>query len=291
MPELPEVETTVKGVNEKVRSRIIKGVWTDTTKLVKRPASFDLFKKEISGKKVKYAWRRAKNVIIDLSDGYSLLIHQKMTGHLLYGSWEEKGGRWISKEQGPMDDPYNRFIRIIFFLDNGKMLALSDLRKFAKIELWKTNELVNSENFKNLGPEPLEKDFDFKKFKTALSGRRGKVKQVLMKPEVIAGIGNIYSDEALWRAKINPLRETSELGEKELKSLYNAVIYVLKRGVDLRGESFSDYRDIEGKKGDFDDERKAYHREGENCSRCGTAIKRVKINARSAHFCPVCQKI
>ena len=178
------------------------------------------------------------------------------------------------------------------------MLALSDLRKFAKIELWNKEELLESSDFKKLGPEPLEKDFTLEKFKCVLLGknppslrpRRGKIKQILMKPEVIAGIGNIYSDEALWWAKINPLKDVSKLTDRELKELYGAIIHVLKRGVDLKGESFSDYRNIDGRKGDFDDERKVYQREGERCSRCGTAIKRIKIGGRSAHFCPLCQK-
>jgi len=290
MPELPEVETTVKGVNEKANGLKVVDVWTDTPKLVKKPKSFGDFEKGIKGKKIIHAWRRAKNIIIDLSDGYSLLIHQKMTGHLLYGQWREEKGGWIPKKAGPLADPYNRFIRVIFFLDNGDMLALSDLRKFAKIELWKKEELMNSEEFKNLGPEPLEKGFTFEKFKKSLSSKRGKIKQVLMRPEVIAGIGNIYSDEALWWAKVNPLKDVSKLSEEELRELYKAVIYVLKKGVELGGESFADYRNIEGKKGEFDDERKVYRREGGKCARCKTPIKRVKIGGRSAHFCPVCQK-
>ncbi|MCX6721271.1 MAG: formamidopyrimidine-DNA glycosylase, partial [Candidatus Staskawiczbacteria bacterium] len=191
----------------------------------------------------------------------------------------------------PLNDPYNRFLHLIFFLDNQEMLALSDSRKFAKVELWKTEELLNSKEFKNLGPEPLDKSFTFEKFKKILKNKRGRVKQVLMNPEIIAGIGNIYASEALWVAKIHPEKNIAKLSEKELKSLYEAIKKVLELGVKLGGESFSDYRKPDGSKGNFDDERKAYRRENQKCPRCGTPIKRISFGGRSAFFCPRCQKL
>ena len=164
MPELPEVETTVKGLCSKVLKRTFVDVWSDWKKTVKKPADFEQFKKEIKNKKIIKVWRRAKNIIFDLSDDHSLLIHQKMTGHLLVGKWKQENNFWKPIKAGPLSDPYNRFLHLIFFLEDGKMLALSDARKFAKVELWKTDELLNSEGFKNLGPEPLEKSFTFEKF-------------------------------------------------------------------------------------------------------------------------------
>jgi len=169
------------------------------------------------------------------------------------------------------------------------MIALSDARKFAKVELWKTKELLKE--FNKLGPEPLDKNFTFKKFKDILKGKKGKIKQVLMNPEIIAGIGNIYSSEALWHAKINPQKETQKLKEKELKNIYNSIKKVLELSIKLGGESFSDYRKPDGSKGNFDTERKAYKREGQKCSRCGEKIKRIKFGGRSAFFCPHCQRI
>jgi len=257
----------------------------------KKTKRFGQFKKEIRNKKIKKIWRRAKNIIFDLYDGYSLLVHQKMTGHLLVGCWVLDNGHWKPAEKGPLNDPYNRFLHLIFFFDNGKMMALSDARKFAKVELWKTDELLNSKEFKSLGPEPLDKNFTFEKFKETLKGKKGKIKQVLMNPEIIAGIGNIYSSESLWEAKIHPERNIASLDEKELKSLYEGIKKVLGLGVKLGGESFSDYRKPDGSKGDFDTERKVYRREGQKCKRCGTEIKRIKVGQRSAFFCPNCQKI
>jgi formamidopyrimidine-DNA glycosylase len=297
MPELPEVETTVKGLNAKVLKGTFVSVWSDWKKIIKKPKEFFEFEKEIKNKKINRIWRRAKNIIFDLAGGYSLLVHQKMTGHLLVGKWEQKEGQWKPIIEGPLNDPYNRFLHLIFFLKKGEMLALSDARKFAKVELWKTDELLNSKEFQELGPEPLEKGFTFKKFKevllrnpSSLKPRNGKVKQVLMVPQVIAGIGNIYASEILWQSKINPEKSIAGLTEKELKSIYQSMIKVLKLAVKLGGESFSDYRKPDGTKGDFDSERKAYNREGLKCERCGTKIKRIKIGGRSTFFCPNCQK-
>ena len=194
-------------------------------------------------------------------------------------------------KKGPLEEKINTFIHLLFTLDNGKMIALSDVRKFAKAELWKTEDLLSSDEFKNLGPEPLEKNFTFAKFKEALKGKKGKVKQVIMVPEVIAGIGNIYSNEALWWAKIHPQKDVSKLSDVQLKLLYYSIIKVLLAGVKLGGESFSDYRNIDGKKGHFDDERKVYKREKQKCARCKTLIILLKFGGRSAFFCPKCQRL
>ena len=285
MPELPEVQTTVSGLRLKVLKRTFVDVWSDWEKTIKKPKDFKVFKKEIKDKKIIKIWRRAKNIIFDLSEGYSLLIHQKMTGHLMVGEWNKINNKWQPIKKGPLEEKINTFLHVIFFLDNGKMLALSDVRKFAKIELWKTKDLLSSKEFNKLGPEPLEKSFTFKEFEKTLQGKKGKIKQVLMNPEVIAGIGNIYSNEALWWAKINPQKNVSILNLKELKLLYKSVKKVLLAGVRLGGESFSDYRNVEGKKGEPDDERKVYKREKEKCSRCGMLISRLKFGGRSAFFC------
>ncbi len=274
MPELPEVETTVKDLQTKVLSRTFVDVWTDTKKIVKKPKDFEEFRKQLKSKKIQKIWRRGKNIIFELSEDYSLLIHQKLTGHLLYGEWKK--------------DRVNTYIHLKFFLDNGEILALSDLRKFAKVELWKTEELL--EELEKLGLEPLAKDFAFEKFKEVLKDKRGKVKQVLMDQKVIAGIGNIYASEILWEAKINPFKGVLKLSDEELKKIYQAIGKILKKAVKAKGESISDFRRISGEKGGFDPFRKVYQKEGEKCPRCGAKIKRTKIAGRSTYFCPTCQK-
>ncbi len=169
------------------------------------------------------------------------------------------------------------------------MLALSDLRKFAKVELWDSDKLKKSRELNELGPEPLDKNFTFQIFKNVLP-KKGKIKQVLMNQAVVAGIGNIYSDEILWEARVYPLKDVSKLSEKELNEIYQVIKKILKTAIKLKGESFSDFRRTSGEKGNFDKERKVYQKEGEKCFHCGATIQRVKLGGRSAHFCPVCQK-
>lgn len=289
MPELPEVETTVRDLQKKVPGRTFVDVWTDWEKTVKKP-EFEEFRKTLIGKKIESVRRRAKLILFDLSEDKTLLIHQKLTGHLLLGKWERKNDKWITSSPLLLDK-MNTFIHLLFTLDNGEMLALSDLRKFAKVELWDARELEESEEMKSLGPEPLEDGFTFEKFKRILVGKKGKIKQVLMDPKVIVGIGNIYSDEILFEAKVHPFKPASSLTSEELKGIYEAIPKILNKSIKAKGESISDWRTLEGSKGFFDQYRKIYRRTGENCPRCGALISRKKIGGRSAHFCSKCQKI
>lgn len=289
MPELPEVETIVRGLKKEVPGRAFIDVWTDFQRIIKKPKNFKDFKKEIKGKKILKIRRRGKNIIFDLSDNKSLLIHQKLTGHLLYGTWKIKHGIWKPTKKGPLEEKVNAHIHLLFNLDNGKMLALSDLRKFAKAELWNNEEL--KKKLSSLGPEPLGKNLTYEKFKEVLSKKKkSKIKQVLIDQEVIAGIGNIYSDEILWKAKIHPAKEVSKLKKIEFKKIYQAMRKILKKAIGLGGESISDFRKISGEKGHFDKERRVYRREEKKCIRCGAIIKRLKIGGRSAYFCSNCQK-
>lgn len=303
MPELPEVETIVNDLKRKVLKRTFLGVWTDFAKMIKIPKSFSQFQKELKEKEIQKVWRRGKNIIFDLSDDYCLRVHQKMTGHLLFGKWQKQKGKWQAVVSGPLkEDPWNRFLHLVFQLDNGYQLALSDMRKFAKVDLRKKEDLLNSPEFKELGPEPLEKGFTFTKFKERLQKkkkaaegeprqRRGKIKQILMDQSIIVGIGNIYSDEILWQAKIHPFRPVVQLNNNDFKRMWLATRQILKKAIKLRGTSIPDFRDTSGKPGGYDKARLVYRREGEKCQRCKTKIKRIKMGGRSAHFCPKCQPL
>ena len=289
MPELPEVETTVKDLWEKILGRKIEDVWTDFPKMIKKPKDFKDFVKEIKRRKIENIRRRGKNILITLSGNKTLLIHQKLTGHLLLGKWKKKNNKW-QPPPGPLSEKVNTYIHLLFTFDDGQQLALSDLRKFAKAELWDSDKLSQSEGIKSLGPEPLDKSFTFEKFQEILENKRGKIKQILMDQQVIAGIGNIYSDETLWEAKIHPSKDVSKLSKEELKKIYRAMKKILGKAIEVKRESISDFRRISGEKGGFDPLRKVYRKEGEKCNRCGTIIKRVKLAGRSAHFCPRCQR-
>jgi formamidopyrimidine-DNA glycosylase len=289
MPELPEVETTVRGLKRKILNRIFFVFWTDSPKMVKKPNNIKAFQKEIKGKKIEKIYRRGKNIIFQLSGNKTLLIHQKISGHLLFGKWEKSGKGWQAFP-GPLSDRVNSFIHMVFVFDNGKMMALSDPRKFAKTELWNTDEFLKSDFMQKIGPEPLDESFTFDKFKKILLSKKGKIKQVLMDQNVIAGIGNIYSDEILFQAKVYPLRRSNELKDGELKKMYSATKSILKKAIDLKGDSFSDYRTITGEKGEFQNSNKVYQRDGQKCVVCKSIIQKVRIGGRTAHYCPHCQK-
>jgi len=315
MPELPEVETIVNDLKKKIVNRKIVGVWFDAPSLIKKPQPKDL-RFKIKDLRIIDIKRRGKNILTYLINPKSkilnqkiLLIHQKMTGHLLYGKWSfgkaQDKQKIIVKSliKGALEEKVNNYIHFILYLDNGWQVGLSDLRKFAKILFGGKEEIENLPDLKNLGPEPLNESFKVEKFINLISKKRGKIKQVLMDQNVIVGIGNIYSDEILWQAKIHPFKIAEKLKIKELKNIYSAMKQILKKAVKLRGTSVSDFRDAFGKSGGYAKMLKVYphtkrsygvgvyQREGEFCQRCGTIIKRVKIGGRSAHFCPACQRL
>lgn len=292
MPELPEVETIVMDLRKVLPELKIQDVWCDHKKMIKSSKSFPEFKKQVAGRKILNIKRKGKNILISLSGGKTLLIHQKMTGHLLYGPFDfTQGKKWIAKGSGPMrDDPQNRFIHLIFELSNGKQLALSDMRKFAKVLICDTDKLDELKDVKDIGIDPTDKIFTFKKFKEILTNKKGRIKEVLMKQELISGIGNIYASEILWDAGVYPFKEVSSLDGKELTRIYKSILKILKKSIKLRGDSMVDYRDAFGEKGKYQNYHKAYRKEGEKCSKNdGGIIKRVKKSARSTFYCPVHQ--
>lgn len=318
MPELPEVQTTVNGINRSLRGLKIVDVWTDYpvrsydhlqwstsngagTRQIKNRHFFDYFKKQVVGKKIVGATRRAKNVLIHLSNGKTVLVHMKMTGHLLFGKYRKvklkvKSGklkdRWIAREAGPLrDDSYNQFIHLVFTLSNDKHLALSDVRKFAKVTVLPTQD--SEKELGKLGPEPLEKNFTARVLAERLKKKpNGKIKQVLMDQSIISGIGNIYSDEILWAAGVHPLRKIKTLSKKEVELIWKNIKTILKKGIDFRGDSLSDYRNLNGRRGGFQYHHRAYQQTGKPCSwpGCKGTIQRIVLGGRSAHFCPAHQK-
>ena len=293
MPELPEVQTTVNDLNRKIKGLTITGIWTDWPKYFKRSiGGWETFRKIVKGKKIKKIRRIGKNIIFDLSHDKEILIHQKLTGHLLVGHWQIKNNLPISTEKGLFAEKVNNYIHAIFWLNKNKMMGFSDLRKFGKILVTDKRDFDNLKDLKDIGPDPLTPKFGFNEFKSLISKKRGPIKKILMDQNVVSGIGNIYSDEILFVAKIHPLKKAEKLGDKELRAIFEAAKKILKKAIKLRGTSTSDYRDTAGKAGRYTEVRLVYQREGEKCpNKCGGVIKRLKINGRSAHFCSHCQKL
>ncbi len=288
MPELPEVQTTASGLDRVLRGLVIIDAWSNYDSKysygsdnIKDPAYFKEFKKKVKGTKITNVSRRAKNILIHFSTGKTILIHMKMTGHVLYGDYDR-------------EDPFNRHIRFIMKLSNGKTVELCDMRKFAKVTLLDTATMEETEHLRGIGPEPLEKNFTFKIFKERIFKKpQGKIKPVLLDQTIIAGIGNIYSDESLWRAGTHPEQPVKTIPEKKLKELYSAIRTTLAKGIDFGGDSMSDYRNIDGKPGKFQEQHRAYRKTGTACSKkgCKGKIMRIVVAGRGTHFCNMHQKL
>lgn len=299
MPELPEVQTTVNGLQDHITGLTIIDVWTNYnspyfkgSNTIKDPTFFKLFKNGVVGKKILAVNRRAKNILIEISGEKTILVHMKMTGHLLYGKYKfnktNKKDPWEAVEPEGLKDPFNKRVRFLITFQNNRHLALSDTRKFAKVTLVSTEHAHKSPHLSDLGPEPLLSNFTFEIFKSQLNKKLNwKIKQALMDQNLIAGIGNIYADESLWRAGIHPSRKVRDVTHPGMKKLYRAIKQTLSKGIDLGGDSMSDYRNIHGNKGNFQLEHRAYQRTGEKCSKkgCSGTIRRIVVAGRATHYC------
>ena len=305
MPELPEVETIVRELKPRVVGLKITDFWSDREKPVKQAGGIAKFKREIIGKKIVSITRRAKFIVIDIEGDKSMFIHQKISGHLMYGKWvplevrrpitgrlpampKRQAGPltgWISTIPGPLkEDRENQYIRYIWKLNNGYQIAMSDVRRFSRVILVKDKDVSNLKEIRNLGPEPL--DIGVKEFKNLFKNKRGNLKPVLMDPFFIVGIGNIYSDEILWDSGYHPLSRVENLKDKDLEKIYNSTRKVLKKAIELKGDSMDDYRLPSGEKGGYQNVQKAYQQTGKKCSKKdGGIIQRIKVGGRSAHFC------
>ncbi len=313
MPELPEVTTTVNGLKKVLPGLVILDVWTDLAvknqtikqfeNTIKNDLFFKKFKKEIIGVKILKVERRAKNILIHLNNKKTILIHLKMTGHLIFGRYEKviSGKQQVvswkpaKNERKELHDPYNRFIHAVFSFSKNNHLVFCDARKFGKVTIFPTEDINNKiSGLDELGPEPLETKFTLDKFRERLDTKKNrKIKTILMDQSVISGIGNIYSDEMLWLSGVHPESKPGNVPLPQIKLLFKSMKEVLNKGIKLGGDSTSDYRNIDGGKGDFQGKHNAYQRKGEKCGkkRCSGVIIRKVINGRSAHFCSLHQKL
>jgi len=313
MPELPEVTTTAKKLNEILPGLRIISVWTNYNSKyfygkenIKDPKYFSKFKKEILNKKIDSSERFGKNVLINIEGPKIILVHMKMTGHLLYGKYgkskieevvngeKKKVLGWVVQEKGPLQDKFNGYIRLVFELSNGKFLVLSDARRFAKICLISDGNISTYKDLKDLGPDPTTREFNKRVFNEILNKKpEGRIKNVLMDQELISGIGNIYSDEALWLTGIHPEEKPKKIISEKTSQLLKNIKIILKKGIDFGGDSTSDYRQPDGTPGNFQKHHKVYRRRGENCLKkgCNGKIIRKVVGGRSAHFCEKHQKL
>lgn len=305
MPELPEVQTTVTCLKKDLVGLSIKDVWSSYDSLyykdkknIKDKNYYKSFKKNILNKTILNVERKGKYVLIHLSDNTTILTHMKMTGHFLYGKYKKvsnkkrRDEKWIAVEKGPLkDDPFNRFIRLVFNLSNNNHLVLSDARKFATVFVYLTDN--PPKNLVDLGSDPLQKTFTFKNFLDCLPQLSTKpIKQVLLDQKVISGIGNIYSDEILWESGVHPKSYVGAIPRHNLYKIYSSMKTILRQGINLKGDSMSDYRTPTGEKGFYHYYHNVYGKKGDPCSLrgCKGKIERMVIAGRSTHFCNQHQK-
>lgn len=288
MPELPEVETVRRGLHELIIGRKVAKVTHDNSKSFPNAAA-DV-ERFLIGAKITDVRRRAKVLMIDLSSDYSLVIHLKMTGQLVFrGEAVFGAGHPSDSLIGQLPD---RSTRVTFEFADGSHLYFNDQRKFGWVKLMPTLEIPNIDFMQKVGPEPLEAEFTPEEFAERFKRRsKTSIKAALLDQTVVAGVGNIYADEALWGAKIHPRRLVGSLSNAEFKKLYTELRDVMNLAIEKGGSTDKNYVDAEGKRGSYMDFARAFRREGQPCPRCGTPIIKFKHAGRGTHICPNCQRL
>jgi formamidopyrimidine-DNA glycosylase len=288
MPELPEVETVRRGLANLIIGKVVNGEMHDTEKgFPNTPQDVRQF---LIGAAITNVRRRAKVLMIDLSTEYSLIIHLKMTGQLVFvGDTRFGAGHPNDSLVNELPD---KSTRVTLNFEDGTKLFFNDQRKFGWVRLLPTIEIPNIPFMQKVGPEPLSADFTANDFIQRLARRpKTNIKAALLDQSVIAGIGNIYADESLWGAKIHPKRLVNSLTEQEMTLLYSEMRAVMNLAVEKGGSSNSTYVNAEGKKGSYMDFARVFRREGLECPRCGAIIEKSRVAGRGTHTCPVCQVI
>ena len=272
MPELPEVEIIKNSLAEKTKGKRILYVEIYNEKMVQHPNKNTL-ENEVLGRKIESVDRRGKYIIINLSGERYLVLHLRMTGQIVVKDKKEN----------------DKYLRARFKLSGENYMDFCDKRKFATIAFLDKKELNSWKSISELGPEPLSKEFTFNYLKKSLLKSKRPIKTLILNQKVIAGLGNIYADEALFKAKLNPCKTSRELTIHEMSALFFAIKMVLNEGIKFNGTSFSDYIDANGQSGRYQEKLNVYQQNGKECVDCGTEIKKIKLSGRGTFFCPRCQ--
>ncbi|HEY7738587.1 MAG TPA: bifunctional DNA-formamidopyrimidine glycosylase/DNA-(apurinic or apyrimidinic site) lyase [Candidatus Limnocylindria bacterium] len=275
MPELPEVETVARRLQSRLPGATIAGAVVLWPRTIVYPQPPERFEAEIAGANVDRVGRRAKSVVVYLADGRVLTVALRMTGALIVSG------------PGTAADPY---ARVVFDLADGRQLRFRDARKFGRIGLYPGRGRRRvADVFSRHGPEPLAPSFTAARLAQRLRKRTGRLKSLLLDQSFIAGVGNIYADEALWRARLHPLRRADTLTEAEIRRLHRAIRAALREGLAGGGATYRDFVDPDGEPGLAAERMRVYQRTGEPCFRCGRPIERIVVGQRATHFCPRCQ--
>jgi formamidopyrimidine-DNA glycosylase len=274
MPELPEVETIRARLEPALTGRTFERVLINDPRLT-RPEPPEAVASALEGERIRAVGRRGKYLVLEFESGRHLLIHLRMTGN-------------VQHPASGADDPYRR---AVVRLDDGSDVAYRDVRRFGTWELLEPGELDDFFAARRLGDEPLDSRFTTKALAGALANRRAPVKAALLDQRAAAGVGNIYADEALWRARIHPLRPAGSLSPDEVAELRKAVREALRMGIARQGATLRDYRSPDGSQGRMQDRFRVYGRAGQPCFRCGTPIEKIRAGGRGTWYCPICQSL
>jgi formamidopyrimidine-DNA glycosylase len=293
MPELPEVETVRMGLSKYLPGTTIMAVDFDWPRGF--PNDPTQVQKYLIGSTVREVKRRAKVLLIELSTNYTLVIHLKMTGQLVYRAGD--GERWGAGHPNDslIGELPDKSTRVTFDLAQGERTAklfFNDQRKFGWVKLIPTPEVMQIDFFKRVGPEPLGPDFTLAEFRRRLA-RRAKttIKAAILDQSVVAGVGNIYADESLHMAKIHPSSKVADVPAAKITKLHEAIRYFLQLSIDHGGSSDKNYVDADGNKGSYLKFAQVFRREGQDCPVCGSVIEKIRVAGRGTHVCPKCQKL
>lgn len=286
MPELPEVETVVRGLNRLILKKKITAVKSDNLKSF--PNSALEVNNFLIGSKVKKVVRRAKAIIVYLDNGWSLVGHLKMTGQFVYRGEENWGAGHPNDDF--LNDLPNKSTRVEIIFEDGSKLFFNDQRKFGWLKLLPQSEVWNLPFFKKVGPEPLEDDFTFDNFLSRFDRKKNSmIKPTILDQTIIAGVGNIYADESLWYSQIHPETRVKNLDKNEFKKLYEAIRFVMRDSISRGGSTDRNYVQADGSRGNYLDYAAVYHKNGQPCKRCSEEIQKIKVGGRGTHFCAKCQ--
>lgn len=288
MPELPEVETVVRGLNRLILKKKIAQVKHDW------PKSFPNLEKDVNdfmiGAEISKVQRRGKAIIIELNNGWALVTHLRMTGQMVYRGEENWGAGHPNDDF--LNDLPNKSTRVEIDFEDQTKLFFNDQRKFGYMKLLPEPEIEELSFFQKLGPEPLEDNFTVEIFKERLLKKKNSlIKPTILDQSVIAGVGNIYADEALWRAKIHPETRIKDFLNVDFKNLHESIRFVMNKSIEKGGSTDRNYVNADGLRGNYLEYAAVYHKNGQPCKRCGTEISKIRVGGRGTHFCENCQKI
>ena len=272
MPELPEVETVRRGLEKLILGKKISSIEIHYPKMIK--TDLGEFRKEVPGQVIESIGRRGKYLLFYLSDKV-LISHLRMEGKYFYY---------------PDQVPERKHAHILIHFEDGGTLVYEDVRKFGTMELLAPELLESYFISKKLGPEPTKKDFDLLTFEKALKKSKKPIKTHLLDQTLVVGLGNIYVDEVLWRAKVYPAKSSQTITKKEAKAIHEQTISVLEQAVDMGGSTIRSYTNAFGENGTMQELHQVYDKAGLACSRCGTIIEKIQLGGRGTHFCPRCQR-